>query len=43
LTPASLVAGSWGRRQFRNPEEVERPPLEAVTRTLVKTQQAEKT
>jgi hypothetical protein len=23
---------TWGRRQFGNPEEVERPPLEAVTK-----------
>jgi hypothetical protein len=29
--------------QFGNSEERERPPLEAVTRRLVKTQQAEKT
>jgi hypothetical protein len=28
--------------QFGNPEEGERPPLEGVTRRLVKTQQAEK-
>jgi hypothetical protein len=31
------------RGQFENPEKWERPPLEAVTRGLVKTQQAEKT
>jgi hypothetical protein len=32
------------RGLFENPEEGERPPLEAVTRLrLVKTQQAEKT
>jgi hypothetical protein len=38
------AAGSWGRGQFGNPEEGERPPLEAVTRErLMKTQQAEKT
>jgi hypothetical protein len=37
-----LVAEAWG--QFGNPEEGERPSLEAVTRQrLVKTQQAEKT
>jgi hypothetical protein len=36
-----LVAEARG--QFGNPEEEERPPLEAVTRKLVKTQQAEKT
>jgi hypothetical protein len=30
------------REQFGNPEEGERPPLEAVTREM-KTQQAEKT
>jgi hypothetical protein len=35
-----LVAEARG--QFGNPEEVERPLLEAVTRKLVKTQQAEK-
>jgi hypothetical protein len=29
------------RGQFWNPEEGEHPPLEAVTRRLVKTQQAE--
>jgi hypothetical protein len=36
-----LVAEARG--QFGNPEERERPPLDAVTRRLVKTQQAEKT
>jgi hypothetical protein len=36
-----LVAEARG--QFGNPEEGERPPLEAVTRRLVKTQQTEKT
>jgi hypothetical protein len=36
-----LVADAQG--QFRNPEEGERPPLETVTRRLVKTQQAENT
>jgi hypothetical protein len=34
---------SRGRGQFGNPEQEERPPLEAVTRRLVKTQQTEKT
>jgi hypothetical protein len=33
---------SWDRGQFGYPEEGERPPLEAVTRIVVKTQQAEK-
>jgi hypothetical protein len=37
-----LEAGRWDREQFGNPEEGERPPLEAVTRRRVKTQQAEK-
>jgi hypothetical protein len=36
-----MVAEAWG--QLENPEEGERPPLEAVTRKQVKTQQAEKT
>jgi hypothetical protein len=36
-----LVAEPQG--QFGKPEEGERPPLEAVTRRLVKTQQAENT
>jgi hypothetical protein len=27
-----LEAGSWGQEQFENPEEVERPPLEAATK-----------
>jgi hypothetical protein len=36
-----MVAEAQG--QFRNPEEGERPKLEAVTRKQVKTQQAEKT
>jgi hypothetical protein len=31
-----------GREQFGNPEERERPQLEAVTRKLVNTQHAEK-
>jgi hypothetical protein len=31
------------RGQFGNPEEGERPPLEAVARKLVKIQEAEKT
>jgi hypothetical protein len=31
------------REQFENPEEGESPPLEAVTRKLAKTTQAEKT
>jgi hypothetical protein len=31
------------KKQFRNLEEGECPPLEEVTRKLVKTQQAEKT
>jgi hypothetical protein len=34
---------SWGQEQFGNPEEGERPLLEAVTRRLMKTEQAEKT
>jgi hypothetical protein len=37
-----LETGSWGQGQIRNPEEGERPPLEAVTRRLVNTQEAEK-
>jgi hypothetical protein len=36
-----LVAEDGG--QFVNPEEGERPLLEAITRRLVKVQQAEKT
>jgi hypothetical protein len=36
-------AGSWGTGIVGNPEEGERPPLEAVTRRLVKTQHTEKT
>jgi hypothetical protein len=36
-----LVAETWG--QIGNPEEGEPPPLEAVTRKLVKKQQAENT
>jgi hypothetical protein len=36
-----LVAEARG--QFGNPEEGERPPLEAVTRKLATTRQAEKT
>jgi hypothetical protein len=39
----SRVGVAEARGQFGNPEEVERPPLEAVTRGLVKTQKAEKT
>jgi hypothetical protein len=35
-----LVAEARG--QFGNPEAGERPPLDAVTRTLMKTQQAQK-
>jgi hypothetical protein len=31
------------RGQFSNPEEKERPPFEAVTRRLAKTQLTEKT
>jgi hypothetical protein len=31
------------REQFKNPEEGERPPLEAVTRRYLKAQQAKKT
>jgi hypothetical protein len=27
-----LEAGSWGQGEFRNPEEEERPPLEAATK-----------
>jgi hypothetical protein len=34
---------SWDRGRFGNPEEGERPPLEAATTKPVKTQQAEKT
>jgi hypothetical protein len=34
---------NWGRGQFETPDERERPPLEALTRRLLKTQQAEKT
>jgi hypothetical protein len=37
----SIVAVAEVRRQFVSPEEVERPPLEAVNRGLLKTQQAE--
>jgi hypothetical protein len=36
------ICCSWGRRQFGNPKDLERPSLEAVTRRLVKIQQAEK-
>jgi hypothetical protein len=36
-----LVVEAWGL--FGNPEEGERPPLEAVTRKLVEAQQGEKT
>jgi hypothetical protein len=35
--------GAEAGGQLGNPEEVERPPLEAITRRLEKTQQAEKT
>jgi hypothetical protein len=38
-----LEAGSLGRGQFRNLDEGECPPLEAVTRRLMKMQQAEET
>jgi hypothetical protein len=37
-----LEAGTWGRWHFANPEEEERPLLEAVTRRLVKARHAEK-
>jgi hypothetical protein len=37
------VAVSQSRGQFWNQKEVERPPLEAVTRRLVNTQLTEKT
>jgi hypothetical protein len=41
---AAMKLVAEARGQFRNPEEGERPPLEAVTRQrLVKTQQTEKT
>jgi hypothetical protein len=43
ILPTALAAGSWGREELGNPEEVKRQPLEAVTRKPVKTQQAEKT
>jgi hypothetical protein len=36
-----LVAEGWG--QLENPEEGEHLPMEATTRKLVKTKQAEKT
>jgi hypothetical protein len=36
-----LVADAWG--QVRIPEEGEHPPLEAVTRRVVKMQQTENT
>jgi hypothetical protein len=36
-----LIAAARG--QYEIPEERERPPLEAVTRRLVKTRQAKKT
>jgi hypothetical protein len=46
----SVLVSCWcekllaeARGQFGNPEEGERPPLEAVTRKRVKTQEAEKT
>jgi hypothetical protein len=39
----SRVAVTEARGQFGNSEEGERPPLKAVTRGLVKRQQAEKT
>jgi hypothetical protein len=38
-----LLSGNGGREPFGKPDDEERPPLEAVTRRLVKTQQAEKT
>jgi hypothetical protein len=37
------VTATEARGQLGNPEEEERPPLEAVTKKLVKTQQADKT
>jgi hypothetical protein len=39
----SRVAVAEARRQVGNPEERERPPLEAITRRLAKTQQTENT
>jgi hypothetical protein len=39
----SLVTVTKGRGWFGNPEEGKRPPLEAVTRGLVKRQQTENT
>jgi hypothetical protein len=39
----STVAGAQARGLFWNSEEGERPLLEAVTRKLAKTQQADKT
>jgi hypothetical protein len=39
----SRVAVAEARGQFGNQEEGQRPPFEAVTRRLVKAQQAEKT
>jgi hypothetical protein len=39
----SRVAVAEARGHFRNTKEGERPPLEAVTRKRVKTQQGEKT
>jgi hypothetical protein len=44
FTPCELLlseAGSWGRGQFGNPEEVERKLLEAISRRVVKTKHAE--
>jgi hypothetical protein len=38
-----LEASTRGLEQSGNPEEGERPPLEAVTRKQAKTRQAEKT
>jgi hypothetical protein len=38
---STVVVEAWG--QFWNPDEGERPPLEALTRGLAKRQQIEKT
>jgi hypothetical protein len=38
----AIVAVALAREQFENPEEGERPPLEAVTRRSLKAQQAKK-
>jgi hypothetical protein len=34
--PSIWEDGSWGRGQFGNQEERERPPLEAITKRLVR-------